>query len=195
MVLQTIPKGSKVIISIKRHSWRHIDFNVVAANAIELMDTGLWIPRLGTITPLELDMSYGPASLAASTRTDWYWVLVDVDNLPLIQGASDRAIWSALYEWVVLSAVGAAQIMSREIQDFFNPASFNFTERADFTQRLALALVFQSTSSAVDVQSVGVFTYEETLIQRKWGGDNSTFDVDDGDWEDFAQDEDDEDND
>ncbi len=190
-----IPKGSKLITSIKRHSFREIGFDPAAANTIELVNEGLWIPRLGSITPLELDMSYGPGAITSSHRTEIYWVLVDVDNLPLVAGASSRAIWSAYYRYVVATAVGIAQTMIRENADFFNPSSFNFSERADFTQRLAVALVMTSTNATVTQDYIGVFTFEETLIQRKWGGDNSTFDRDDGDWEDFASDEDDEDND
>lgn len=190
-----IPAGSKVITSIKRHAFRHMPFNPANSNAIELVDSGLWVPRLGEITPLELDMSYGPSSVSASHRVELFWVLVDVDNLPLIGGASSRAIWSAYMRWIATTAVGINQVMIRENADFFNPATFSFTERADFTQRIAVALVMQTTDGNVNLEVVGVFTYQETIIQRKFGGDNATFDIDDGDWEDFASDEDDEDND
>ncbi len=192
MADRIIPKGSKLITSIKRKSVRLIN-QVPDASVITNLSTMAWVPRLGSITPLEWDVSLGLTDVQISSRVNFFLVLVDVDNLPLITGAADRAIWSFAQFWDVLTAVGTHQTLSREVQDFFNPASFSFTERADFTQRLGIALLLHSVNKSHD--AIGVLTFQETLIQRKWGGDNSTFDRDDGDWEDFASDEDDEDND
>ncbi len=187
MAEYTIPKGSKVITSIKRNSHRILGLSVTA-NTVASVQVTVFIPRLGTITPLEWDVSFGPTSFSVSRLLEWYLTLVDVDNLPLISGVSSRAIWSTLQKWLVLSAVGFGQIMTREIQDFFNPASFNFTEVADYTQRLGLVLLCICDSS-ITVDSVGVLTYREDLVQRKFGGDNTTFETDNGQWEDCASDE------
>ncbi len=187
----TIPKGSKVISSIKRKSFRASAVGLTASQLENLADI-IWVPRLGTITPLEFDMSYGRFDVPSAgtvVQIEWMLTLVDVDNLPQAIGARDRAIWFAAQLWVCATAVGFVDMMKREIQDFFNPASFSFTEVADYTQRLVVSLLTFTGSADVDVSAMGVMTFQEDLIQRKWGGDNSTFDVDDGDWEDFASDE------
>lgn len=190
-----IPKGSKVITSVKRTAIRESVAVAASTSVVVLLKTMIWIPRLGIVTPLEWDVSYGVTTpITADETMEWFLTLVDIDNLPLIAGAADRAIWSAAQAWTRDTDVGKRQMLTREIQDFFNPASFSFTERADFTQRLGVALLALS-SNAETFFTVGVITYQEELIQRKWGGDNATFDRDDGDWEDFASDEDDEDSD
>ncbi len=190
MVEFTIPKGSKIITSIKRKSFRDVG-NTSSQNTVTKIRDLVFIPRLGTITPLEWDVSYGVASgLAASVRAEFYLALIDVDNLPQIAGLSDRALWAAAQFWLSMTEIGVINTYTREVQDFFNPTSFNFSERADYTQRLAISLLtfFSQTETA---DAIGVLTYQEDLIQRKFGNDNSTFVRDDGDWEDFASDEDD----
>ncbi len=195
MVEFFIPSKSKVISSIKRHAFRVLAFDPAAAVTPEIVEEMIWVPRLGTVTPLEFDMSYGISGSIITNRQEWYLTLVDVDNLPNVLGASGRAIWSALQTWIVSSAVGITQTMNREIQDFFNPASFNFAERADFTQRLALVLLNVSSEADQTSHVAGVITYQEDLVQRVFGNDNATYETDDGRWENEMADEEDEDND
>lgn len=190
-----IPRKSKVIISIKRHRIRSIAQGLVTT-VPEILDLGVAIPRLGTITPLEWDVSWGVTGIITqSIRYEIYMTLIDIDNLPQIAGIADRAIWSSAQFWQFNTGVGITQMLQREIQDFFNPASFTFTERADFTQRLSLAIIGLITNANEGVDTVGVLTYQEELIQRVFGNDNASYETDNGDWEDFGSDEDDEDND
>ncbi len=189
-----IPDKSFTVTYLKRKGFRNIA-QAMSANVITNLQNLIWIPRLGTVTPLEFDISYGITGIiGGSIRMEWYLVLVDVNNLPLIEGASERAIWSSAQFWQLSTAVGFQQMLSRDLADFFNPASFSFHEVADFTQRLVIALVgFQNTTEAVD--AVGVITWQETLIQRVFGGDSATFDDSDSKWIDDFSDEEDEDND
>ncbi len=175
MVQFTIPKGSFVVTSIKRTSFRVLA-QAISQNTPTIVVQLAWLQRLSTLTPLELDMSYGPSSLPGGQPNEWYMGLVDIDNLPSIEGLADRAIWSAAALWVVTSSVGINQALKRETADFFNPASFTVTEVADFTTRMLIALMNHSgAGSPPTVNAIGVLTYQEDVVQRVFPSDDWTF--------------------
>jgi len=187
----SIPPKSFVVTSIKRKTFRQTAGGISATTVTVIADL-IWIPRLGTITPLEFDVSYGiSANITAGTRMEWYLALVDVNNLPGIEGLISRSVWSAEQFYMFLSSVGVLQTLSRDIVDFFNPASFTYSELTGFTQRSAISLLgFQSSSRSTE--AVGTITWQEELIQRVFGGDSATFDESDAKWiDDFSDEEDD----
>jgi len=184
-----IPTKSFVVSYTKRKGFRNS--TGLTADIITMLEELIWIPRLGTVTPLEFDLSYGVTSLIASNeRFEWYLVLVDVNNLPTQTGAFTQAIWSAAQAWTVDTAVGKRQVLSREVNDMFNPQSFSFHEVADFTQRLAVSLIAEFNQAETSFV-LGVITWQETIIQRVFGGDSATFDESDSVWiDDFSDEED-----
>lgn len=178
-----------VVTYLKRKGFRIS--TSVSANVLTALQALIWVPRLGTVTPLELDMSYGVTSaVTANALFEWYLVLVDIDNLPTQDGAFTRAIWSSAQAWTVDSAVNKRQMLNREVNDMFNPASFSFTEMADFTQRLAISLLAIFTTIETTF-NLGVITWQEQLIQRVFGSDSATFNESDSGWiDDFSDEED-----
>ncbi len=189
---QRIPDKSFTVTSIKRQGFRDIAAGI-SATTVTLIRDLIWIPRLGTVTPLEFDVSYGISGIVtAGTRMEWWLALVDINNLPGVEGLVTRAIWYAGQFWQFDTAVGITQMLSRDLVDFFNPASFTYSELADFTQRSAIALIGRQSSNKT-TDAVGVITWEEVLIQRVFGGDSATFDESDAVWVDDFSDEEDED--
>ncbi len=186
-----MPTGTKsfVVTSTKRKSFRVISQSVTVATSPFLLQILAWIPHLGTVTPLEFDISYGPNVLSATTRSEYYVAMVDIDNLPTVAGVANRAIWGSMVNWVSTTQVGINQSLSRDVADFFNPASFSYSELADFTQRSAVCFLV-AVSGTVTIHGVGVLTWQEDLIQRVFGGDSATFDDSDQGWiDDFADEE------
>ncbi len=148
-----------------------------------------WLPRLGTIAPLEFDITYGPTGDPGDAFIEFHLVLVDIDNLPLVAGARARAVWQEAQNWrVIVGGDSTIQTLSKSQVEFWNPRVYGTTELADFTQRLALAITADDTTSTA-VVILGVLTYRETLVQRIWKNDNWTDDGQSGSMaEDFGED-------
>ncbi len=180
---------SFVVTATRREVIRLLDHSVTA-DTVTNLNMMAWIPRLGTITPLEWDVSWGiTGSIAANQRIELYLTLVDVNNLPTIVGASDRAIWGVMQFYRFSTNIGVQKRLMREIQDFFRPTSFTFREVVDFTQRSGIALIAH-LGSTINIDVVGVLTYEMTMIQRVFGSDSATFNNSDSGWiDDFADEE------
>jgi len=173
------------VISTKRE--RIFDTEAIAQNVPEVLAEPLaWLPRLGTITPVEWDVTYGLGTAPSAVRLEWYLLMVDVDNLPFIGSIRDRAIWGTMQRWrLVGTDAGPIQTLQHQEVDFFNPETYNMTEMAAFTQRLAV-VVIAHTDQNQTVDCYGVLTYIETVIQRVFGSDNWTFE--DPDDSEFGQD-------
>lgn len=183
--------NQEIVSTIRRETFYASETVSTMAQLARLVD----LVRLQQITPLELDITYGvPNPGATAMRSEYYIMLADVDNLPLVGGARDRAIWSAAVYYAFTGTAYGAITSQRENADFFNPASFTSFETADWSKRMALVLL-GSCSTAKETRAQGVLTYRVDYIQRVWGGDNCTFEKDNGDWEDFASDEESDDSD
>ncbi len=174
MVEFTIPKKSKVVTSIKRGRINDVDETVVADVPEILGDPLAWLPRLGTITPLEWDAAYGLVDLPSDEFPEWHLINTDVDNLPVLESVRARAIWSRPQQWRETGTPAQIlQTLTTDRIDFLNPESYSFTEMADFTQRLAMCVLINS-NAASRMRTMGVLTYQESVIQRVFGNDNWT---------------------
>ncbi len=194
MPTHPLHKETFTVTSIKRQGFRDIAAGI-SATTVTLIADLIWIPRLGTVTPLEFDISYGVSGVVtAGTRMEWWLALVDINNLPGVEGLLTRAIWYAAQFWQFGDATGINQMLSRDLVDFFNPQSYTYGEVADFTQRSAISVIGRQSSNKT-TDAVGVITWQEVLIQRVFGGDSATFDDSDAKWVDDFSDEEDEDND
>jgi len=174
----TIPKKSFVVTSIKRGRIDDLSLSV-STNVVTIMGNPLaHLPRLGTITPLEFDSHYGVGSDPTDSTSEWWLVMVDIDNLPTRESVRALSIWNALQNWRSIGTdSGPTQTVTHAEVDFLNTQSYSFTEMADFTQRMAVCLLGLSNGSIAMLQ-VGVLTYAETIIQRVFGSDNWTFELD-----------------
>ncbi len=179
-----------VVSYIKRKSFRVIAESVgVSASPVVLVEVA-WIPRLGTITPLELDITYGTTDPDVTSTMEFYLALVDISNVPLIESVAERSIWGAMVNWVVHDLTGVIQTMMRDTADFFNPASFSYSELADFTQRSVLALLANTEVNTQEATVIGVCYFQVDLLQRVFGSDSATFNDSDSGWiDDFADEE------
>ncbi len=175
MVEFTIPKQSKVIVSIKRGRPSDID-ETLAQNVAEILgDPIAWLPRLGTITPLEIDFTYGVVDAPGTEFIEWFLLNCDVDNIPAIESIRARSLWWRAQQWRSIGTdAGPVQTLTRDDIDLLNPESYSFTEVADFTQRQALCVISHTDASSARVRILGVVTYQETIIQRRFGNDNWT---------------------
>ncbi len=181
--------GSKkdfMVTSVKRGRINDID-EVVATGIPEVLGDPLaWLPRLGSITPLELDVHYGLQDQPGDELPEVHVVLVDVDNLPTIESVRARAIWSGVQNWRTIGTIGQLiQTLSHAEVDWFNPETYSMTEFASFTQRLAVCFLIHSNTTSRFI-AMGVMAYSETIIQRVFGSDNWTFE--DPDNSEFGQD-------
>ncbi len=171
--------GSKkdfVVTSIRRGRVNDIRETVVDDVPEVLGDPLAWIPRLGSVTPLEWDAAYGLGDDPADEYLEWFLVAVDVDNLPTLESVRALSIWWRPQAWRSIGTdSGPVQTMVHDTIDFFNPETYSFQETADFTQRYAVCVVINSDQDQSDMRTVGVLTYQETLIQRVFGSDNWTF--------------------
>ncbi len=179
-----------VVSYVKRKSFRVIGQSVgVSASPVVLVEVA-WIPRLGTITPLELDITYGTADPDVTSTMEFYMTLVDVNNLPLIEAVAERSIWGTMVNWVVHDLTGVIQTMMRDTADFFHPASFSYSELADFTQRSVVAILANTEVNTQEATVIGVCYFAVDLIQRVFGSDSATFNESDSKWiDDFADEE------
>jgi len=184
-----VPAKSFTVTSIKRKGFTEAGF-AMSSGVITLLERLIWVPRLGTVTPLEFDVSYGlNANVTAALRMQWFLVMVDVDNLPSLEAVAERSIWNSFQHYQFYSSVGILQSMDRDLADFFNPSSFSYTEVANFTTRSAIALVAEEGGTK-SINFSGVIVWQEVLIQRVFGGDSATFDESDQGWiDDFADEE------
>ncbi len=149
----------------------------VAQNTPEILgDVLAWLPRLGTITPLEWDAFFGDGGDVTNDVLEWHLLLLDIDNLPTIASIRARALWQALQRWRDFGTAGnEAMVTSKAEVDWLNPEAYTFTEFASFTQRLAMAVIGNSQGNTISMDCIGVLTYMETVIQRVFGSDNWTF--------------------
>lgn len=134
----------------------------------EILSIVAWLPRLGSITPLEMDISYGLSDGATDNELiEFFLALVDVDNIPDGAALRSHAIWQRVQSWQVASAVGVNQMMSYDVIDWFTPPTYTYTEVAGFTRRTALCiLALSNQTSSVLVQ--GRLNWVETMTQRVW---------------------------
>lgn len=194
MVEFTIPTKSFVVNSIKKG--RISVTGTVVTNLVNMGNLA-FLPRLGAITPLEWDVTYGINGYPGTDRgIEWALILVDIDNLPLIDGIRSRAIWQRMQRWEAVGTdSGPIQTLTMENKVFFNPTAFTTTEFAGFSQRLALAVMGNARDGgAASADCIGTLTYAEALIQRVFGNDNATWEGDEKNseglfWEDQNEEE------
>ncbi len=182
-------QGSKkdfAVVSTKRGRVSDVA-KTLDANVVNIIGDPLaWIPRLGSVTPLEFDLFFGLGDDPTDEYIEWWLESMDIDNLPTVDSARARSLWTAVQQWRSIGTdSGPVQTMEHAEVDFFNPQTYSFEETADFTQRNAVVLACYSNLAAASQQS-GVLTYAETLIQRVFGSDNWTFE--DPDNSEFGQD-------
>ncbi len=163
-------KKAFLVQSVKRKMLYYND--TVTFQTVTNMGIFGWIPRFGTVTPIELDISYGLSDDPTDEVLEFYCNSVDVDNLPDVTSLRFNSFWGALQQWrAVGTPANVIQTMTREVQDFLNPPTFAFTELAGFTQRQGVSLITYCGSSS-DVLVLAVLTYLETVLQRVWGDDD-----------------------
>ncbi len=185
MVQYTIPSKSFEVTSIKRARPDDID-ETLAQNVPEIIGSPLaFIPRLGAISPQELDFGYGVVDQPGTEFIEWFLVLVDVDNLPTLASIRARSVWWRAQQWRTIGTDnGPIQTMTQDRIDFLNSETYTFSEVADFTQRLALCAICNTDASSARIRVLGVLTYSETVIQRVFGSDNWTDNEEFGDQDD-----------
>jgi len=190
-------RGTKdfVVVSTKRQGFRAVA-TVAAVDVPEIAQILARIPRIGSVKPLELDISFGLNDDPVDERPEFFLSSVDLDNLPTVAAARDRAFWQAVENWRLVGTaldIGPIQTMGRDLADFFNATAVLFTEAAGYTNRQAIVILISSNvTSNMIVQ--GVLYYEEQVVQRRFGGDLWTWDTADEmhgglTWEEYTDDE------
>lgn len=168
-----------IVTSIKRG---RIDVIQQSIGTPEIVgDPIAWLPRLGSITPLEWDVWFGQEADPTDLMLELCLLLADVDNLPIMASVKARSIWMALQIWRSIGTdAGPIQTANHDNIDFLNPQTYTMTEMASFTQRLALMVIADDRGGTFQLSMLGVLTYQEDVIQRVFGSDNWTFDDPDG---------------
>lgn len=178
MVEWTIPKKSFVVTSVKRARIRKFSEQLVTIDAPQIIDVPLApIPRMGSVTPLEWDASFGlNDSTYSSVAIEFYLTMIDRDNIPTSASVSARSIWGRYQRWrSVGTDAGPIMTTTDDVIDFLNPEGYTPSEFASFTQRLALCAIGISNTANIGIDMVATLTYQETVIQRVFGNDNWTF--------------------
>lgn len=132
---------------------------------------------LSSITPVELDISYGLADDPTDEKPEWYLAAVDRDNVPDQNAMRRIAAWQTVQVWRSLGTPGqVVQTITRENADFFRPKTWLNELVGDRQRRVFICIVSSSdTTSALRAQ--GVITFVENIIQRTFGSDNAYSDM------------------
>jgi len=160
-------KKQFVVISNRDQAFRST-LTLASTNVPQIAQIVAWLPRLGTITPVEMDITYGMTDDPNDGEgPEFFFALVDVDNIPDIASLRSNSLWTRAQRWQILSSVGFAQMLNHDVIDWFNPKTYNYSEVNGFTRRTALCvLVSSNNTSSIVVQ--GSVTWVETLTQRVW---------------------------
>ncbi len=159
------------IVQSVRHQMLHHNAALGAGTTVTLLDQFAWVPRMGSVTPVEVDITYGISDDPSDEIVEFFIESVDIDNLPNIAALRETAIWAAAQAWRSIGTdAGPTQTLSRETNDIFHPATFIFDEVAGYTQRQAVALLAHSTTTST-LFVLAKLTWLETVVQRVWGSD------------------------
>jgi len=170
-------KKAFIVVSQRLKGFR-VAVTITTADTTELLETVIQIPRLGSVRPTEMDISYGVSDDPSSAR--WECFLADVDpvNLPDVSALRQRSIWQVVQAWRDQGGANLGnpiQTMERDTVDWWNGRTF-VQRSAEFHAQRGVSLVaISNVQDSIIVQ--GVIYWEETLIQRVWGDDNAFSDI------------------
>lgn len=131
------------------------------------------LPPASILTPLNLQIFWGPDADTTEHQIELYCVMVDVDNLPTMGSIREAAIWTGSQKWMTVGTPATVlQAMSQSEREFTRPQSYASVTVNDRLRTSAMAIIAQISSSLL-IKVHGVFTWEVTLRQRVWRDDNA----------------------
>ncbi len=165
-----------------------VALTLAAANTVELLQTIINIPRLGTVRPTELDIAYGVTDDPSSALWEVFLADMDPEALPDVSALRQRSLWQRVQNWRDQGGAAAGnpiQTMSEGVFDFWNGQSYVQRAAEFHAQRtIAFAAISQLTDT---IRIQGTIFWEEILVQRVWGDDNAFSDLS---FEDYQDDDD-----
>ncbi len=171
-----IPTAVKQVTITKRRSFH--DNTAITLNTPTVAEIVTNLKELATLTPWEIDISYGiGGDPADGSNFEWFLAVVDLDDLPGVASLRRNSIWNAAQHWRKEGTPAEFfQTLSRESADFFVPVAYKNFEPAERRQNRALAIVVH-TSATLAMISQGTVGFQQDIIQRTWRGDDSWKDV------------------
>lgn len=159
---------------------RSIGFSIAAtvasATVVQLLSSIIRIPRLGSVRPTELDITYGVTDDPIDERIEVYLADGDPTSLPDQSALNQRSLWQTAQNWrVIVGGDGTIQTFSRENVDFFTETSYVQRAAEFHAERNLMFMIVSTAQSAVFIK--GVIFWVETLVQRVWGDDNAFSDI------------------
>ncbi len=169
---------SQIIIVSQRSIGFRQQVTIASSAVVELLQSIIRIPRLGSIRPTELDITYGVTDDPSDERVEVFLADGDPAALPDVSALRQRSLWQTAQNWRDQAGADAGnpiQTLSREKQEFWNGSTY-IQRAAEFhAERNLMFMTFSTAQTEFLIQ--GVIFWEEILIQRRWNNDNAFSDL------------------
>lgn len=172
------PVSRRFIISQKKVAFD--EDSTLSAGAVTVVATLQVIQPKSQLIPIELSISYGLGDDPADGETvRWFLAVIDLDNVISLTGIQRNADWARIQHWRTYTPSGSlVQTIVREEEQFIIPQVHNSLSLEDRKRRKALVLAAHSSAASATL-NVGTASWQETLIQNNWKGDNSYNELED----------------
>lgn len=173
------PTSVKLITSIIKRSFFVAQTQSYGAVNVPLIAESIYrVKPLSQVVPLEFSMFFGLGDDSSDgEEIEWFLASVDASNIPDVGSIRGDNYWSAIEHWTTVGTPGIIyNTVQHVIEDFLNPVPFANLNLETRERAQVMALITSSrTVTANTILATGLLTIEEVLIQRRWGGDNTTF--------------------
>ncbi len=129
-------------------------------------------PPLSKIVPRRLSARWGLSNDPQDNeQVEMYLGFGDPDSGQSIGSIRNRAIWTDVQRWKVISSVGIFNTLENQPETIFTPRDeYSNVDLASRSTRLALSMYGFSTTSGSSVIFLGNLALTVVLFQRSWRG-------------------------
>lgn len=134
------------------------------------------LPPMALIQPSWITVKWGISNPVDGERCHLLFAEYDNVALPDRQAAIRTALWLDFQKWEHLGTAANAVNVVQGDQQVLPPVVINTTSIIRRRTPLFVGLLAFASGTEVIIQAMGKYTMQISYIQRKWGGDNTTFD-------------------